>query len=108
VRLDHLLSKELLQDAFGCVARATSRASVPGWQLTGGTLMVGLRMTGGDASTASFGGLGTGRCWWVGGRARCWVLRDRPRVRRKTWSGRFLGLLAEPVVAGDGGVPTVC
>jgi hypothetical protein len=52
-----------------------------GGQLMGGTSTIGCREPGGDASTASLvGGWERVAMWGVGERARCWVLRDRPRA----------------------------
>jgi hypothetical protein len=70
--------------------------------------MVGLRKSGGVLSTALSGVwngallVGTGACTLLGPEGSA-----SGRVGRCV-SGRFLGLLAEPAVAGDGGVPTVC
>ena len=95
MRLDHLLSKELLTLRS---PEPSSKANVLRWELMGGTF----DMTSAQLISASTP-FAVGKWGLVSGvSARCWVLRDRISALLGVVDGFLLGLSPVAVVMGVG------
>jgi hypothetical protein len=102
VRLDHLLSKEHLQRAYGSVARATTQASVLRWSAQGWNIDDWSPERRRRDQYGLFGGL---EAPVSGSRATCTLLG--PEGSAPGLLGAFASDFGEPRERGSG-VPTVC